>query len=79
MQFLNGDFLARLREEASYCDFETLETAARPEKELGKLKFIWRLRYTEANLRLLEVIEAKTAMSITEITENLQLFKLFIR
>ena len=30
------DFLARLREEARYCDFEKLKTAANPEEELVK-------------------------------------------
>ena len=38
----DDDFLARLREEARYCDFEKLETAANPEEELVKNKFYLR-------------------------------------
>ena len=33
-------FLARHREEASYCDFEKLKRAANPEEEFVKIKFI---------------------------------------
>ena len=40
----DDDFLARLREEARYCDFEKLKTAANPEEELVKIKFISGLR-----------------------------------
>ena len=32
------DFLARLREEARYCDFEKLKTVTNPEEELVKIK-----------------------------------------
>ena len=32
----HDDFLARLREETRYCDFETLKTAAKPGKEFAK-------------------------------------------
>ena len=35
----DDDFLARLREEERYCDFEKLKTAANPEEELVKIKF----------------------------------------
>ena len=69
----DDDFLARLREEARYCDFEKLKTAANPEKELVKLKFISGLRDPEAKLRLLDGIKAKPAVSVTEMTESLQL------
>ena len=68
----HNDFLARLREEARYCDFEKLKTAANPEEELVKIKFISGLRDPEATLRLLDGIKAKPAMSVTEMTENLQ-------
>ena len=34
----DNDFLAGLREEARYCDFEKLKTAANPEEELLKIK-----------------------------------------
>ena len=66
------DFLMRLREEARYCDFEKLKTAANPEEELVKKKFISGLRNPEAKLRLLDGIKAKPTMSITEMTESLQ-------
>ena len=36
---LDNNFLARLREEARYCDFEKLKTAANHEDELVKIKF----------------------------------------
>ena len=65
-------FLARLREEARYCDFEKLKTAANPEEELLKIKFISGLREPESKLRLLDGIKAKPAMSVTEMTESLQ-------
>ena len=67
----DDDFLARLREEAGYCDFEKLKTAANPEKELVKIKFISDLRDPEAKLRLLDGIKAKPAMTVTEMTEGL--------
>ena len=63
------NFLARIREEACYCDFEKLRTAAHPEEELVKINFISGLRDPEAKLRLLDGIKA---MSNTEMTENLQ-------
>ena len=68
----DDDFLASLREEARYCDFEKLKTAANPEEELVKLKFISSLRNPEAKRRLLDGIKAKPAMSVTEMTESLQ-------
>ena len=34
----DNDFFAGLREEARYCDFEKLKTAANPEEELLKIK-----------------------------------------
>ena len=55
------DFLARLRKEARYCDFEKLKTAANPEEELEKIKFISGLRDPEEKLRLLDGIKAKPA------------------
>ena len=45
------DFLARLREEARYCDFEKLKKAANPKEELVKIKFISGLRDLEAKLK----------------------------
>ena len=68
----DDNFLARLREEARYCDFEKLKTAANPEEELVKIKFISGLRHPEAKLRLLDGIKAKPAMLVTEMTESLQ-------
>ena len=37
-------FLARLREEAPYCDFENFKTLTNPEEEMVKIKFISGLR-----------------------------------
>ena len=68
----DDDFLARLREEAQYCDLEKLKTAANPEEELVKIKIISGLRDPEAKLRLLDGIKAKPAMSVAEMNENLQ-------
>ena len=68
----DDDFLARLREEARYCDFEKLKTAANPEEELMKIMFISGLGDPEAKISLLEGIKAKPAMSVTEMTESLQ-------
>ena len=68
----DDDFLAHLREKARYCDFEKLKTAANPEEELVKIKFNSGLRDPEAELRLLDGIKAKPAMSVTEMTESLQ-------
>ena len=68
----DDDFLSRLREEARYCDFKKLKTAANPEEELVKIKFISGLRDPEAKHRLLDGIKAKPAMSVTEMTESLQ-------
>ena len=67
----DDDFLARLREEARYCDFEKLRTAANPEEDLIKIKFISGLRDPEAKLRVLDGIKAKSAMSV-KMTESLQ-------
>ena len=65
--------LARLREEARFCDFEKLKTAGKPEEELMKIKFISRLRDLEGKLRPLDGNKSKAAISVTEMTENLQL------
>ena len=67
----DDDFLARLREDARYCDFEKLKTASNTEEELVKIKFISGLRDLEAKLLLLDGIKAKPAMSVTEMTESL--------
>ena len=68
----DDDFLARLREEARYCDFENPKTVTNPEKELVKIKFISGLRDPEAKLRLLDGIKTKSTMSLSEMTESLQ-------
>ena len=68
----DDDFLARLREEARYCDFEKLKTVTNPEEELIKIKFISGLRDPEAKLGLLDGIETKPTMSLSELTECLQ-------
>ena len=68
----DNNFLAHLIAEARYCDFEKLETAANPEEEIMKMKFISELRDPEAKLGQLDVIKAKPAMSVTYMTENLK-------
>ena len=68
----DDDFLASLREEARYCDFEKLKTVTNPEEVLVKLKFISGLRDPEAKLRLLDGIKTKPTMSLSEMTERLQ-------
>ena len=70
----DDDLLARLREEAHYCDFEKLKTAANPEEELITINFISGLRdHPDKKLILLDFIKAKPAMSVTEMTKSLQL------
>ena len=44
----DGDFLARFREKARYCNFEKFETATNPENELVKIYIISSLRSSEA-------------------------------
>ena len=68
----DDNFLARLREEPRYCDFEKLKTVTNPEKELVKIKFISSLRDSEAKLRLLDGTKTKPAMSLSEMTQSLQ-------
>ena len=68
----DDDFLARLREEARYCDFKKLKTVANPEEELAKIKIISGLRDPEAKFTLLDGIKAKPTRSISEKTESLQ-------
>ena len=46
----DDEFLARPREEARYCDFEKLKTAANSEEELIKIMFISVLRALKQNL-----------------------------
>ena len=64
----NDELLARLREEARY----EIKTPANPEEEKVKIKFISGLRDPEAKRRLLDGIKAKSAMSVTAMTESLQ-------
>ena len=61
----NDNFLARLREEAPYCDFEKLKTVTNFEEELVKIKFISILRDPEAKLRLLDGIKNKPTTSLS--------------
>ena len=58
-----------LREEARWCDFEKLKTAAKHEENLVNIQFILLLRDPEAKLRLLDGLKAKPPMPITEMTE----------
>ena len=67
----DDDFLARLREEARYCDFEKRKTVTNPEEELVKIKFISGLRDPEAKLGLLDGIKTKPTMSLAEMSESL--------
>ena len=52
----DDNFLARLREEARFCNFEKLKTVTNPVEELVKINFISGLREPEAKLRLLDDI-----------------------
>ena len=65
----NGNFLALLREEARYCDFQRLQTVTNPEEDL--LKNTSGLREPEAKLRLMEGIKTKSTMTISKMTESL--------
>ena len=69
----DDDFVALLREEARYCDFEKLKAAASPEDELLKMKCVLGLRDPEAKFKLLDGVKAKPTMSITEMSQSLQL------
>ena len=68
----DDDFLAHLREEAHYCDFEKLKTLTNPEEELVKTKIILGLRDLKAKLRLLDSIKTKPTMYLSKMTESLQ-------
>ena len=68
----DDNFLARLREEARYCDFEKHKSVTNPEYELVKTKFISGMRDPEAKLKLLDGIKTKPTMSLSEMTESLQ-------
>ena len=69
----NIGFLARLREESSYCDFEKHQTAASPEEELFKIKLISGLRDPEAKLSLLDGIKTKSSLSNSGMTKSFKL------
>ena len=66
----DDDFLALLREEARYCDFEKLKTVTNPEEELVKIKFISGLREPEAKLRLSDGIKTKPTMSLSKMQKT---------
>ena len=68
----DDNFLARLREEARYCDFEQFKTVTNPEESLLTINFISGLRDPEAKLGLLDGIKTKPTMSLSEMTESLQ-------
>ena len=68
----DDNFLARLRKEARYGDFEKLKTAANPVVEWRKIKFNSGLRDADAKLRLRDAVKAKPAMSVTEMTKSLE-------
>ena len=66
----SGDnFLARLREEARYCDIKKVD---QPRRVIVQTKFISGLRGPEAEFWILDGIKAKAALSVAEMTENLQ-------
>ena len=66
------DFLARLREEARYFEFQILKIATNRGEELAKIKFISGLRDAEAKFRLLDCIKTKPTIFFSEMTENLE-------
>ena len=75
----DDDFLARLREEARYCDFERLKTVTNPEEELVKIKFISGLRAPEAKLRLLDGLNTKPTLFLSETIESSEIKQWLLR
>ena len=53
----DDNFLARLREEPCYCDFEKVKAAAKPGEDLVNIKFISSLRDLETQIRLLDILK----------------------
>ena len=66
----DDDFLARLREEARYCDLE---------EELVKIKFVSGLRAPEAKLRLLDGLKTKPTIFLSEMIENSEIKQWLLR
>ena len=53
----SGDFLARLKEAARYCEFGNLKTIADPEAYMIRLRFVAGLQNSEHKLKVLEHLQ----------------------
>ena len=63
----SGDFLARLKEAARYCEFGNLKTIADPEAYMIRLRFIAGLQNTEHKLKVLEHLQQNPDATIDDI------------
>ena len=60
----SGDFLARLKEAARYCEFSNLKTIAVPEAYMIRLHLIAGLQHSEHKLKVLEHLQQNTDATI---------------
>ena len=63
----SGDFLARLKEAARYCEFGNLKTIADPEAYMIRLRFIAGLQNSEHKLKVLEHLQQNPDATIDDI------------
>ena len=63
----SGDFLARLKEAARYCELGNLKTIADPEAYMIRLRFIAGLQNSENNLKVLEHLQQNPDATIDDI------------
>ena len=62
----SGDFLARLKEAARYCEFGNLKMVADPEAYLIQLGFIAGLQNSEQKLKVLEHLQQNPDATIDD-------------
>ena len=63
----SGDFLARLREAARFCEFANLKTVADPEAYMIRLRFIAGIQNSEHKMKVLEHLQQKPDATIDDI------------
>ena len=63
----SGDFLARLKEAARYCEFGNLRTIADPKAYMIRLRFIAGLQNSEHKLKVLEHLQQNPDATINDI------------
>ena len=63
----SGDFLARLKEAARYCEFGNLKTIADPEAYMIRLRFIAGLQNSEHKLKVLEHLQQNPDATMDDI------------